>query len=238
MTEAFDADSGLRCLIDQDPASPNSTRRRIASDRDGWSGCSAAHLSTFARSSGASRTPMTDERPVAGLSRFFRRRSGINWPFGDSDARRDALAAVAHAPSSARWAQGHEIGAGGSAPFAKGTRWSSRAPHGGGGNICCRWFFKLLEQCSETCREGLFDSGVLCSEPFPDRQEPRPSVLRQEPTAAGQRHRHPYSSYQARIEPIAKTGAIAARARFPSPDLRTQLPTHQHVSGSRLFRGL
>jgi hypothetical protein len=78
ITEAFDADSGLRCLIDHDPASPNSTRRRIASDWDGLSGCSAAHLPTFARSSGASRTPMTDERPVAGLPRFFRRRSRIN----------------------------------------------------------------------------------------------------------------------------------------------------------------
>ena len=81
ITEAFDADFGLRCLFDHDPASPNSTRRRIASDWDGLSGCSAAHLSTFARSSGASRTPMTGERRVAGLPRFFRRRSRINQPF-------------------------------------------------------------------------------------------------------------------------------------------------------------
>jgi hypothetical protein len=78
ITEAFDADSGLRCLIDHDPASPNPTRRRIASDWDGLSGCSAAHLSTFARSSGASRTPVTDARRVAGLPRFFRNLFRIN----------------------------------------------------------------------------------------------------------------------------------------------------------------
>jgi hypothetical protein len=33
--------------------------------------CSAAHMSTFARSSGASRTPVTGRRPVAGLPLFF-----------------------------------------------------------------------------------------------------------------------------------------------------------------------
>jgi hypothetical protein len=70
-SEAFDAALGLRRFIGRDPASPNSTKRQIASDRDGLSGCSAPHLSMVARSSGASRTPVTGRRPMASLPLFF-----------------------------------------------------------------------------------------------------------------------------------------------------------------------
>jgi hypothetical protein len=70
-SEAFEAAFGLRRRIGRDPASPNSTGRRIASDPEGLSVCLAAHWTTFARSSGASRTPVTGRRPVAGLPLFF-----------------------------------------------------------------------------------------------------------------------------------------------------------------------
>jgi hypothetical protein len=71
MSEAFDAAFGLRRFIGHDPDSPNSTRRPIASDWDGLWGCVAAQVSTFARSSGASWTPVTGMRPLAGLRLFF-----------------------------------------------------------------------------------------------------------------------------------------------------------------------
>ena len=52
-------------------ANANSTRRRIASDRDGLSGCSFAQASIAALKAGDSRMADTGSFPVAGRPRFF-----------------------------------------------------------------------------------------------------------------------------------------------------------------------
>src|SRR5262249_20364349 len=51
---------------------PNSTSRRIATERDGLSGCCFAHASIADLSSGDSRIADTGSCPVAGRPRFFR----------------------------------------------------------------------------------------------------------------------------------------------------------------------
>jgi hypothetical protein len=52
-------------------ANAKSTRRRIASDRDGLSGCSFAQASIAALKAGDSRMADTGSFPVAGRPRFF-----------------------------------------------------------------------------------------------------------------------------------------------------------------------
>jgi hypothetical protein len=69
-SDAFDAALGLRRFIGRDPASPNSTRRRMASERD----CAPAffdHPSISVINPRGSRIPTNGSRPVAGLPSFF-----------------------------------------------------------------------------------------------------------------------------------------------------------------------
>jgi hypothetical protein len=54
-----------------EPFSPNSTNRRIASDSFGSSGCLAAHLRIAARKAGVPRNPISGTCPVAGRPLFF-----------------------------------------------------------------------------------------------------------------------------------------------------------------------
>ncbi|WP_334362563.1 hypothetical protein [Bradyrhizobium sp. AZCC 1578] len=58
-------------LIPADSDSPISTKRRIASDSDGLSGWSSAHLTTEARITGDARKPISGSFPVAGLPRLL-----------------------------------------------------------------------------------------------------------------------------------------------------------------------
>jgi len=51
--------------------SPISTRRRMASDKDGSSGSDSAQRTTDARISGDARNPISGSLPVAGRPRFL-----------------------------------------------------------------------------------------------------------------------------------------------------------------------
>lgn len=51
--------------------SPNSTRRRVASERLGMSGWFSAHFTIEARNTGDARNPIIGSRPVAGRPRRF-----------------------------------------------------------------------------------------------------------------------------------------------------------------------
>jgi hypothetical protein len=72
-------------------ASANSTRRRIASEREGLSGCCLAQSSICNLSAGDSRTAVTGSWPVGGRPRFFRTTGidfGINLYYVKSEPMR------------------------------------------------------------------------------------------------------------------------------------------------------
>src|SRR2546430_3172212 len=70
------ANQGRRCF--PLAASASSTKRRIASEREGWSGCCLAQSWIRDLSAGDSRTAVTGSWPVGGRPRLFRN-TGIDF---------------------------------------------------------------------------------------------------------------------------------------------------------------